>query len=141
MTSPIGTSIRRQEDHRFLTGRGRYLDDIRIPGMLHAAFVRSPHAHARVRRVVAETARLPGVVAVLTTADLPRCGESAPSHAAAPAGARPWQHPALAGPGVRHVGEIVAVVVADDPYRAADGARRCGWSTKLCPWLPASLPR
>lgn len=123
MTSPIGTSIRRQEDTRFLTGRGRYLDDIRIPGMLHAAFVRSPHAHARVGRFLVEAARtLPGVVAVLTTADLPRCAESAHAHAVAPAGPRPWQHPALAGPGVRHVGEIVAVVVADDPYRAADGA-------------------
>jgi aerobic carbon-monoxide dehydrogenase large subunit len=123
MTSPIGTSIRRQEDRRFLTGRGRYLDDIRIPGTLHAAFVRSPHAHARVSRLRAEAARaLPGVVAVLTTADLPRCGEIAPSHAGAPTGPRPWEHPSLAGPGVRHVGEVVAVVVADDPYQAADGA-------------------
>jgi len=122
MTSPIGTSIRRQEDRRFVTGRGRYLDDIRLPDMLHATFVRSSHAHARVRRVQTDDARaLPGVVAVLTSADLPRCGEHAPSHAGAPAAPRPWHHPSLAGPGVRHTGEIIAVVVADDPYRAADG--------------------
>jgi carbon-monoxide dehydrogenase large subunit len=140
MTSPIGTSIRRKEDRRFVTGRGRYLDDIRIPDMLHAVFVRSPHAHARVGRVHAEAARaLPGVVAVLTTADLPRCGENVPSHAAAPATPRPWQHPSLAGPGIRHIGEIVAVVVADDPYRAADGAEAVRVEYEILP-VAATVP-
>jgi aerobic carbon-monoxide dehydrogenase large subunit len=140
MTSPIGTSIRRQEDRRFLTGRGRYLDDIRIADVLHAAFVRSPHAHARIGRVHVEAARaLPGVVAVLTTADLPRCGEHAPAHAAAPAGPRPWQHPSLAGPGVRHIGETVAVVVADDPYRAADGAEAVRVEYEVLP-VAATVP-
>ena len=51
MTSPIGTSIKRREDERLVTGRGRYLDDLRLPGILHAAIVRSPHAHARVTRI------------------------------------------------------------------------------------------
>jgi carbon-monoxide dehydrogenase large subunit len=123
MTSPIGCSIRRREDHRFITGRGRYLDDIRMPGTLHAALVRSPHAHARLGRVNARAAMaMPGMVTVLTASDLPRCGEEAVPPLAPAAGLRGWGHPALAGPEVRHVGEIVAVVVADDPYRAADAA-------------------
>src|SRR5207244_503816 len=67
MTSPIGTSIKRREDERLVTGRGRYLDDLRLPGILHAAIVRSPHAHARVTRIDGAPARaLPGVIAVLT---------------------------------------------------------------------------
>ena len=66
-----GASIKRSEDPRILTGAGRYVDDIKLPGMLHAAFVRSPMAHARVLSVDASAARaLPGVAAVLTGADL-----------------------------------------------------------------------
>ena len=66
-----GASIKRSEDPRILTGAGRYVDDIKLPGMLHAAFVRSPLAHARVLSVDVSAARaLPGVVAVLTGADL-----------------------------------------------------------------------
>ena len=66
-----GASIKRSEDPRILTGTGRYVDDIKLPGMLHAAFVRSPMAHARVLSVDVSAARaLPGVVAVLTGADL-----------------------------------------------------------------------
>src|ERR1700749_4087090 len=66
-----GTSIKRSEDPRILTGRGRYIADVKLPGMLHAAFVRSPLAHARVLAVDASAARaLPGVVAVFTGADL-----------------------------------------------------------------------
>src|ERR1700735_4893526 len=66
-----GASIKRSEDPRILTGAGRYVDDIKLPGMLHAAFVRSPLAHARVLSVDVSAARaLPGVAAVLTGADL-----------------------------------------------------------------------
>ena len=66
-----GASIKRSEDPRILTGRGRYVDDIKLPEMLHAAFVRSPLAHARVLAVDVSAAQaLPGVVAVLTGADL-----------------------------------------------------------------------
>src|SRR6202034_1327583 len=66
-----GASIKRSEDPRILTGAGRYVDDVKLPGMLHAAFVRSPLAHGRVLAVDASAARsLPGVVAVLTGADL-----------------------------------------------------------------------
>src|SRR6201999_4631255 len=66
-----GTSVKRSEDLRILAGAGRYVDDIKLPGMLHAAFVRSPLAHGRVLAVDASAARsLPGVVAVLSGADL-----------------------------------------------------------------------
>jgi carbon-monoxide dehydrogenase large subunit len=116
----IGRSIRRKEDRRLLTGGGRYVDDIHLPGMLHAALVRSPHAHARVLRVDAGRARrAPGVVAVLTVREAPELGASVPAlikEAQWPA----YVHPVMAGERVRHVGEAVAVLVADDPYRAAD---------------------
>jgi carbon-monoxide dehydrogenase large subunit len=123
MNSSLGTSIRRKEDRRFLTGRGRYLDDVRVPDLLHAVLVRSPYAHARVERIDAAAARaIPGVVAVLTIVDLPECGDGAiPALVPSPR-IRPYRHPALAGSVVRHVGEAVAVVVAPDPYRAADAA-------------------
>ena len=66
-----GTSVKRSEDARILTGSGRYIDDVKLPGMLHAAFVRSPLAHGRVLAVDVTAAQaLPGVVAVLTGADL-----------------------------------------------------------------------
>src|ERR1700689_1292948 len=66
-----GASVRRSEDPRILTGGGRYVDDVKLPGMLHAAFVRSPMAHGKVLAVDASAAReLPGVVAVFTGADL-----------------------------------------------------------------------
>ena len=69
--SVIGDSPRRREDLRFLTGRGRYIDDLRFENLAHAVFVRSPHAHARVRSVEVSTARkAPGVLAVLTAADV-----------------------------------------------------------------------
>src|SRR6267378_1049482 len=85
MTSPIGRSVRRKEDGRLLTGRGRYVADLQLPGLLHAAIVRSPHAHARVERVDARRALAhPGVVAVLTITDLPECAAAVPPIAAMP---------------------------------------------------------
>src|SRR6202047_4707113 len=69
----IGTSIQRVEDARILTGRGRYVDDVNLPGMLHATFLRSPHPHAKITRIDVQAAQsLPGVIAVLTGADLQR---------------------------------------------------------------------
>ena len=63
----IGARLRRREDARLLTGRGTFVDDIRLPGVVHAAFVRSPHAHARIVRIDARAARaLPGVLAAVT---------------------------------------------------------------------------
>jgi aerobic carbon-monoxide dehydrogenase large subunit len=118
----VGTSVKRREDGRLVTGRARYLDDLVVPGLLHLAIVRSVHAHARVRSVARDAARgADGVVAVLTLEDLPECAGSVPPLVPA-AGIPPYVHPVLAGPIVRHVGEAVAVVVADTAYRAADAA-------------------
>ncbi|HEV8309590.1 MAG TPA: xanthine dehydrogenase family protein molybdopterin-binding subunit [Methylomirabilota bacterium] len=120
MTPLIGASVRRREDLRFLTGRGRYLDDVRLPGLVHLAVVRSPHAHARVVAVDArEALRQPGVRAVLTAGDLPELAAPVPPLIPTPR-FRPYAHPVLARETVRHVGEGIAVVVADDPYRATD---------------------
>src|SRR5881396_4432595 len=67
----FGKSIKRREDPRFITGRGQYVDDVKLPGMTYAAFVRSPHAHARIRRIDTSGAlKHPGVVAVFTGKDM-----------------------------------------------------------------------
>ena len=119
-----GASIKRSEDPRILTGAGRYVDDIKLPGMLHAAFVRSPLAHARVISVDAEAARaLPGVVAVLTGADLETMTVPGPDTLMALMG---WAGPTpeftlLATDKVRLVGDPVAVVIAESRYVAEDG--------------------
>jgi carbon-monoxide dehydrogenase large subunit len=114
-----GTSVRRVEDPRLLTGRGRYVDDLRLPGTLHAAFVRSPLAHGRLLGVDVAAARaLPGVHAVLTDADLRRhIGDLVA--AAAPELFAPG-HSALARDTVRLVGEPIAIVVADSRHLAED---------------------
>ena len=121
----VGASPKRKEDGRFVVGGGRYLDDVRVAGLLHLALVRSPHAHARVRAIDAAAARaVPGVVVVLTLDDLPELATATvPPLVPEPKG-RPYVHPVLAGARVRHVGEPVGVVVASDPYAAADGVER-----------------
>jgi aerobic carbon-monoxide dehydrogenase large subunit len=119
-----GASIKRSEDPRILTGAGRYVDDIKLPGMLHAAFVRSPMAHARVLSVDASAAReLPGVVAVLTGAELEAMTVPGPDALMALMG---WAGPTpeftlLATDKVRLVGDPVAVVIAESRYLAEDG--------------------
>ena len=119
-----GASIKRSEDPRILTGAGRYVDDIKLPGMLHAAFVRSPMAHARVLSVDVSAARaLPGVVAVLTGAELEAMTVPGPDALMALMG---WTGPTpeftlLATDKVRLVGDPVAVVVAESRYIAEDG--------------------
>ncbi len=119
-----GASIKRSEDPRILTGAGRYVDDIKLPGMLHAAFVRSPMAHARVLSVDVSAARaLPGVVAVLTGADLEAMTVPGPDALMALMG---WAGPTpeftlLATDKVRLVGDPVAVVIAESRYLAEDG--------------------
>ena len=123
MTTPFGRPQLRKEDQRFITGRGRYVDDLRAPGALHAAFVRSPHAHARVDRIDAAAARaMPGVAAVYTLADLPECRRPIPPSVPVPDGFHRPIHQVFAEPTVRHVGEVVAVVLATEPYLAADAA-------------------
>ncbi len=124
----IGASLKRKEDARFLTGRGNYTDDIVRPGQTHAVFVRSPHAHARIKAVRIDAARnAPGVVSVLTGADL-----AADKVGILPAG---WLihskdgtpmvepgHPALVADKVRHVGDQVAVVIAETKEQARAAA-------------------
>jgi carbon-monoxide dehydrogenase large subunit len=123
MTTPFGAFTRRKEDYRFVTGSGRYVDDLRAPGMLHAAFVRSPHAHARVERIETGDARsMPGVAAVFTLDDLPECRRPIPPSIPGPAGFRDAPQPVFGVPIVRYAGEILALVIADTPYRAADAA-------------------
>ena len=115
----IGASVRRKEDFRFITGKGRYTDDINRHGQAHAFFIRSPHAHATINGIDASAARkMKGVLAVLTGDDLAAdkvggliCGWMIHSKDGSPmkAGA----HPALAQGKVRYVGDHVAVVIAD----------------------------
>ncbi|HSE94167.1 MAG TPA: xanthine dehydrogenase family protein molybdopterin-binding subunit, partial [Methylomirabilota bacterium] len=86
MSVTVGVSVKRREDARLLGGAGRYLDDLRVPGMLHLAIVRSPHPHARIVSVGRRAARAcPGAVAVFTVDDLPELGGSVPPLVPAPA--------------------------------------------------------
>ena len=121
----LGARVKRMEDPALLTGRGQYVDDLKLPGMLHAAFVRSPFAHARIKSVDAARARAhPGVHAVLAAADLPtglrkqRLAMLVPN----PAIKQPWTQLPLAEDEACYVGEPIAVVVADDRYIAEDAA-------------------
>ena len=120
-TSPeiggMGHSVKRKEDLRFVQGRGTYVDDIRLPGMVYGHMVRSPYAHARIKAIRTEEARkLPGVLAVITGQDLEKAGLS-------------WmptlfhdKQMVLATGKVLFQSQEVAFVVADDRYRAADAA-------------------
>ena len=115
-----GMRIKRLEDPRLLSGRGRYLDDLALPRMLFASFVRSPHAHAHIVRIDAAAARArPGVVAVFTADDL-RSAAKPLSPRLDGTGFTPTAWPALADGVARYCGEAVAVVVAASPYAAAD---------------------
>src|SRR5262245_13486815 len=114
-------AVRRREDPRLITGTGAFVDDLRVPGCLHAAMLRSPHAHARIRAVDATVARrAPGVVGVFVAADLGAAGGPIPIYAPHPALPLPCRLRPLAEDRVCFVGEPVAAVVADDPYRAWD---------------------
>jgi carbon-monoxide dehydrogenase large subunit len=124
----IGQPVRRYEDLRLLTGRGRYQDDVVLPRQVHAVFVRSPHAHARIRGIDAEAARRArGVLAVYTGADYAADGLAMPK-AAMPrkkADGSPMfapQRPALVTDRARYVGDPVAMVIALTPEQAKDAA-------------------
>ncbi len=117
----FGTAVPRKEDARLITGRGRFVEDMGDPRYLHLGIVRSPHAHARILEIHGQqVARAPGVVSVLTAEDLPELWHrSVPPLLPAPL-LLDYVHPIIARGTVRHVGEAVAVVVADDRYRLAD---------------------
>src|SRR6188472_3119892 len=132
----IGQPVRRREDLRLLTGRGRYSDDINVPGQAYAIMVRSPHAHALIGSIdVAAACAVPGVLAVLTARDMLADGLKPIPHAVRtghPAdisldntdGSAPFipPHYPMAAEEVRQVGDIVAMVVAADRAAAKDGA-------------------
>ena len=118
----FGTSIKRREDPKLITGQGTYTDDIKMVGMLHAIFVRSPHAHARIRNIVTTQARFhPGVVAVFTGSQLQQQLGALPLGWILP-DQKHTTHAPMAFDTVRFVGEAVAVVVAEDPAVAVDAA-------------------
>ena len=117
----IGSPRRRVEDARLVTGRTRWTDNIQPQGTLHVAFLRSPHAHARIEGVdVAQAARRPGVVAVFTGADLAAEQGSLPCAWPVTEDMKHPEHPPMAVDEVRYVGEPVACVVARDRYTAVD---------------------
>ncbi|MGD0721052.1 MAG: xanthine dehydrogenase family protein molybdopterin-binding subunit [Roseiarcus sp.] len=126
----IGASVKRTEDIRFITGKGHYVDDINRPGQAHAYFLRSPHAHAAIKKIDAAAALAsPGVVAVFTGDDIAAdkvggliCGWMIHSKDGSPmkAGA----HPALAQGKVRYVGDHVAVVIADTYAQAREAGEK-----------------
>jgi carbon-monoxide dehydrogenase large subunit len=123
--SGIGERVRRNEDARLLTGRALFVDDVRLDGLLHVAFLRSQHAHARLTSVDASVARTrPGVVAVYTAADLGDYWRPGPLLVPPPPIAGLVFHPCtqvpLAKDKLRHVGEPIAMVVAESRYVAED---------------------
>jgi len=124
----IGARVARKEDKRFLTGKGRYTDDMSVPGMKYAVFVRSPHAHAKILKVDASAAKgMPGVIDVLDGKQLLAdgignliCGWMIHSKDGTPMKMGAWRP--LAHEAVRYVGDAVAIVVADSVAEARDAA-------------------
>ncbi len=123
-TRYFGARIKRNEDPRLLTGRGTFVDDVHLPGLLHAAVLRSPHAHARIVHIdVRRATALAGVAAIFTHADLPRAlQDPLPKLIPHPALVHHKCQFTLAGTKVRHVGEPIAFVVAASRYLAEDAA-------------------
>ena len=129
----FGAAVRRREDPRFLRGDGRFVDDVALSGLLHAAFLRSPHAHARLVGLRTESARaMPGVAGVFTFDDLAPWLKPLPLFGAPPPGLaaairfelRQAPQYALCRDRARYVGEAVAMVVADSRARAEDALER-----------------
>jgi carbon-monoxide dehydrogenase large subunit len=126
----IGAAVRRKEDLRFVTGKGQYTDDVSRPGQTHIYFIRSPHAHARLKGIDTKAAAaMPGVVAVATGADFAEsklggliCGWTVLSKDGSPMKMAP--HPALAVGKACHVGDPVAVVIAETLAQAKDAAEK-----------------
>src|SRR5713101_9309746 len=117
----LGASIKRREDPRFITGKGHYTDDLTLPGMTYAAFVRSPHAFAGIKKIdTSKALKHPGVVAVFTGKDMTGvnslpCGWLLPELKVPP-------HPPLAAEKANYVGDPVAIVIAETLAAARDAA-------------------
>src|SRR5437879_3303823 len=131
----IGAAVRRREDQRFITGKGRYTDDVNRPGQCHGYFLRSPHAHARIKSIdIKAAAAMPGVLAVLTGAELAAdkignliCGWMITSKDGSQMKMAP--HPAIAHGKANYVGDAGAVVVAPtlEPAKDAAGDIQVSW--------------
>jgi carbon-monoxide dehydrogenase large subunit len=123
----MGAQVKRKEDPRLITGTSTYVTDVTLPGMQWVAFVRSPHAHARIKRIDTKPAlQVPGVRMVVTGEEIRKLAKALPPASASAEGgtssnAPGRQHWALSTEVVRHVGEAVAAVVADSDYAAHDG--------------------
>jgi carbon-monoxide dehydrogenase large subunit len=117
-----GLSVKRFEDHRLLTGQSSFVDDMKLPGLLHASVLRSPYAHANIKSINASAAsNLPGVAAVITADDIEGKIGHVPTRREADADElHPPEHPVLASAKVCYVGQPVAIIVAQDPYSARD---------------------
>jgi len=139
----VGRSLLRREDRRLLTGQGQFIADLVLPRMLHAVVVRSPVAHARIRSVdLSRAAAAPGAVLALNGADLLRLLPPVPEgQISLPS---KWtsviqhkflnpQQPLLAHDKVRHVGEAIAIIVAESPHQAEDAAERVNWDLEELP--------
>src|ERR671931_2324084 len=132
-TRLFGKSIKRREDPRFVTGRGQYVDDVKLPGTTYAAFVRSPHAHARINGIDVSAAKShPGVVAIFTGKDMAGvnslpCGWDLRKEKGIPGVVQDLTmvpHMPLTSDVARHVGDPVAVVIADSQTAATDAAEK-----------------
>ena len=129
-TTGIGAPVRRKEDFRFITGHGQYTDDVVRPGETRAIFVRSPHAHAKIKSIdVSAAKKMPGVVDILTGAQLATdkignliCGWMIHSKDGTPM--KMSAHPALAASKVNCVGDAVAVVIAETIAQGRDAAEK-----------------
>jgi carbon-monoxide dehydrogenase large subunit len=121
--SSVGEPIKRREDPRLIRGLATYTGDVRLPGMLHAAFVRSDHGAGTIRRIDTKAANaMPGVAAVLTFDDLRGQVGRTPVGAEIPGLMNKVDYPLLADGRVLFAGHPIAVVIAEDPYSARDGA-------------------
>src|ERR1700681_4190435 len=121
MPAHIGQPMRRIEDERLITGKGRYAGDIKLDGLLHIAFVRSPMPHARIRAIDTSAAKtMPGVVAIWTASDLPEVAPGLSDFG--PTGIVHRGRPILTTDEVNYVGEAYAMVVAETENKARDAA-------------------
>jgi len=133
----LGASIKRREDPRFITGKGNYTDDLKLTGMTHAAFVRSPHANAKIRNIdTSKASKAPGVVAIFTGKDMTGvnslpCGWLLPE-LKIPA------HMPLASDAARYVGDPVAIVIAESQSAASDAADLVAVDWEVLPSVTAT---
>src|SRR5271156_5884432 len=141
----IGASVRRKEDHRFITGKGQYTDDVNRPGQAAIYFIRSPHAHAKIKKIdTAAAAKMPGVAGVFTGAQFAEdklgnliCGWTVLSKDGSPMKMAP--HAALAVGKANHVGDAVAVVIADTLAQAKDAAEKVVVDYEVLPAVVDSM--